>query len=343
MSGLERELAALLKDAPGEPPFVLDPDALQATSQPRRRYLAPLVAAAAVLAAAVPTAVLLNRDSSGQPPSSSRPTKPLQNPADPHQAAIRTAKAIIATAPVPPGATPVERPPLAALDEPASTQGAQYVQRTRFWTAPGAVDNAISYLTSHPPRDMHSPPGTGSRRGPNIPTTQTLDFQADEFRTLQYSVVAYHNGVAVRADAQVLWAPRRSPADTVPTSVTSVDVVVVRQNPQRRQGAPTVSRTLTGADARALAHFVNRLPRAVPTGYVSCPDMLGGEHRLDRLTFHSAGANAHLLVNLTGCATTTLTVGHRKPIQLSFTFPGAVATIDHQILSAVGLPPNYGR
>jgi hypothetical protein len=239
-------------------------------------------------------------------------------------------------------ATEADRPPLAALDEPASISGAQQVQRTRFWTAPGTVTTAISYLISHPPYDMRSS-GSGRASGPGVPETQMLDFEADVFRSLQYTVVAFHGGIAIRADAQVLWAPRRSPADMVPASVTSVDVLVVRQNPQEHQGAPTVRRTLTNADARALADYINRLPRAIPTGYVSCPEIVGGERWLDRLVFHSDGPSAHVLVNLAGCASATFRADHREPIQLSPTLPAAVAGIDHQITTALGLPTNYGH
>lgn len=330
MSGLERER------------ITIDPDALLQSPRARRRHLAPLIAAAAVLAAVVPVAVLLHHDSSPQPPSGSRPNPPVQHGTDPHRAAIRSAEAIVATAPVPPGATPVDRPPLRALDQPASTPGAQHAQETRFWAAAGSAADAIAYLTAHPPTGMHLS-GSGTSGGPGIPTTRSLDFQADEFRSLQYSVVAHRGGIAIRADARVLWAPRRSPADTVPASVTSVGVLVVRVNPQMHQGAPTVRRTLTGADARALGAFVNRLPRAVPTLRVSCPAMFGGEKWYDRLVFHGAGPRTQVLVNLAGCASTTLSVAHRKPIQLSFTYPGVVANVDHRILSALGLPGDYGH
>jgi hypothetical protein len=344
MNPLERQLAILLKDAPGAPPITLDADTLVAAARPRRRYVAPLIAAAVVLAIAIPVAVRLNQGSSAAAPTTGPPaaSQLRPQPVDPHQAAIRTAETIIAAAPVLPGATQHDRPPLPALDQPSTTLGAQYVQRTRFWTAPGAVAAAIFYLKSHPPNGMR-PSGSGSAGGTGVPATQTLDFQADEFRTLQYTVVAYHSGVAVRADAQVLWAPRRSPADTVPASVSSVDVTVTRQNPQLHQEAPTVRRTLTGARARALADFVNRLPRAVPTAYVSCPALLGGEEQYDRLVFHSPGPTASVMVNLAGCASTTFQVGSRKPIQLSRTYVGAVEQVDHMILNALALPTDYGH
>jgi hypothetical protein len=226
------------------------------------------------------------------------------------------------------------------LDEPESEPAAQHVQRTRFWTAPGNVDAAIAYLQAHPPNGMRSS-GSTSAGGPGGFTSKGLDFEADGARSLHYTVVAYRGGVAVRADAQVLWAPRRAPADVAPASVTSVEVLVVRQDEQRHRAAPTVHRTLTGAAARALARFVDQLPRAIPAGY-HCPNEGAGEERYDQLVIHGDGPTARVLVDLTGCASTTFQVGQRGPIQLSGKRAGVVDDIDHAILTAVGLPAPYG-
>jgi hypothetical protein len=226
------------------------------------------------------------------------------------------------------------------LDQPVSVPGAQHVQRTRFWTASGTVASTIAYLDTHPPAGMASS-GSGSAGGPGVPPNASLDFPATEVRSLIYNVVAYRNGVAVRVDAQVLWAPRRDPADTVPSTVTAVDVLVVRKNPQLHQGAPTVNRTLAGSAAHALVDFVNRLPRAIPTGYVSCPADFGGEKWFDQLVFHSPGNSSRLLVNMAGCSTATLWVGHRHGIELSLSYSAAVYGIDHEITHSIGLPDNY--
>ena len=342
MNELERRLATLLRDAPGEPPIMLDSAALMPAGVPRRRYVPRLVAAAAVLAVAVPAAVLVDRGSSAPSPSSRQmagPTAP--EPADPRQAAIRTAETILATAPVPSGARRADSPPMAALKRPSEIPGAQHVLRTRFWTAPGTVTATISYLNWHPPAGMRKS-GSGTSSGPGMRPNQSIDFHADTVRSLQYVVVAYRGGVAIRADAVVLWAPRRVRADSIPVSVTAVDVLVVRQDPQLHQGAPTVRRTLTGAPARDLAEFVNRLPRAIPTHYTSCPAELGGERWFDRLVFHGHGPDATVLVNMVGCASTTLRVGNRRPIQLSQSYSGAVGNIDNTITTTLGLPRDYG-
>lgn len=331
MNALERKLATLLKEAPGEPPFTLDAATLRSDSR-RRRFVAPLIAAAVVLAIAIPAALLINRNSPPHPAGSSRPV-------DSHQAAFRAAAEILATAPALPGATRRDRAPVPALARASSIEGAQHVQRTGFWTAPGTVAAATTYLQAHPPKGMR----LFSTDEPGVPELRTLGFQAGAFRWLEYTIVSYRSGVAVRADALVFWAPRRSPADTVPASATSVDVVVVRTDPQQHRGAATVRRTLTGDQARALAAYVNRLPRAIPTFYASCPPNLGGQHWTDTLVFHSAGPAARLVVDLASCGSATFQVGKRTPIQLSRGYSGDVAPIDHAIMQALGLPPNYGR
>jgi hypothetical protein len=339
MKELERQLATLLKDAPGEPPNTPDLATVSAARVSRRRWPAPLIAAAVVLAVVVPVVALRERPAlTNAPASSPRTGSTSDQPAHPRRAAVRAAETIIAIAPAPPGATSLDAPPV-TLNTPGSTPGAQYVERTRFWSASGTVAAAISYLTSHPPAGMRWS-GSG---GPGDPATPgTLEFAANAFRSVQYSVVAYHGGTAIRADAQVLWAPRRAAADMVPASLSSVDVVIVRQDPQRHQDARTVRRTLTGTAARALADFINQLPRAVPTEYPGCPPKLGGEQRTDQLVFHSAGPTVKVVVDLAGCASTTFQAGHRTPIHLSRTFVGVVSGIDHVIMTAVGLPANYG-
>jgi hypothetical protein len=336
MNALEEQLSALLKEAPGEPPVTVDADALVARGGRRRRYLAPALAAAAMVAVAVPVAVLVNHDA-GTPVAQQTPTKPpptASTPHDPKAAAIGTAQAAIDGATVLPGASRLAHSPLALLNHPPSIPGAQHVQRTRFWTAPGTVDAAIAYLQRHPPAGFRLN-GSGSAGGPGVPANGELDFQAGKYSSLLYNVVADHGGVAVRADAQVLWAPARSPADTVPTSVNSVDVVVVRQNSLTHQGAPTVQRTLTGVAAQSLSDIVNRLPRAVPVVHISCPAMLGGTKWYDRLVFHSSGATVVVVDDMTGCPTIEFTAGHRKPILLA-------GDLNKAVLHALGLPDGYG-
>ncbi len=311
-----------------------------------RRPVAAVSAAVVVLALAVTAGVLFGPGAPRHVPKVPQAQWPRDGRSEPpgsaHEQAVRRAGFIVDTAPMVPGAVRRTSAPDKMLSQPASVPGAQHVQRTRFWTAAGTVAATIAYLQQHPPAGM-TQSGSGSAGGPGVPRNASLDFQADAFRSLNYNVIAYQHGVAVRADAQVLWAPRRDPADTVPSSITAVDVLVVRTNPQMHQGAPTVHRTLTGSAAHALVAFVNRLPRAVPTFYTGCPADLGGERWFDRLVFHGPGTSSRLVVNMVGCSTATLRVGDRKAIALSSSFSAAVDNIDHEITRSIGLPQNYGH
>ena len=262
---------------------------LEVTPPPSRvrRYAAASVAALAVVGLAVTAGLVFGSGSARRTPHTDVPRIGTSEAADAGRAqAVRSAVLILRNAPMVAGAVGRDSAPVRALDQPASIPGAQHVQRTRFWTASGTVDSVIAYLDTHRPAGM-TPSGSGYEGGPGVAPIASVDFQTKNFRSLNYSVVAFDQGVAVRVDAQVLWAPPRDPADTVPSSVTAVDVLVVRKNPQLHQSAPTVHRTLTGSAARALVDFVNRLPRAIPTGYMSCPADFGGEKRFDQLVFDS--------------------------------------------------------
>jgi hypothetical protein len=116
--------------------------------------------------------------------------------------------------------------------------------------------------------------------------------------------------------------------------VTSVDVVVVRTNPQLHEGAATVWRTLGRDDARALARAVDQPPLAW-VNHLSCPAMLGGERWSDRLTFHAGARTLTFLDDLAGCQNLTVTADSRTE--------SLGGSIDAQVLHALGLPQSYGR
>lgn len=340
MNPLERQLSALLKDTPGEPPSTVDADALLA-KRSRRRYLAPSLAAAAIVAIAVPLAVLLTCDS-GTLGSAHRPmphTSPT--PADPKTQAIMTARALVDSAPVPPGSTRIAHSPLALLDRPSEIPGALHVQRTAFWTVPGTTDAAVTYLRVHPPEGFRRD-GSGAMGGPGRPTVEDLSFAtgsygADGSVTLLYSVVAFDGGVAIRVDAQVFWVPNRPAWSYVPASVISVDVTVIRKayTPGQR-GAPTVSRTLTGDAARQLADAINALPPVGPEGVHSCPAQF--IQSSDIAIFHAANRDIRVARVGGGCAFDATVTAPPSKRQAYLGGPDVTSTL----LSALGLPANYG-
>jgi hypothetical protein len=148
--------------------------------------------------------------------------------------------------------------------------------------------------------------------------------------TLVMAVTRHGRGVAVRADAEAVWLPRRTAAEHIDAAtLTSVDVTVTRP-----QLAPTVHRTLSGHRARVLATVVNHLPVRTP-GIYHCPADLG---HVDTLVFHGHGPDVVVRADATGCTTVQVTVsGRRQPL-----LQGG-STLDKVVVKALGLPEAYAR
>ncbi|MGZ6917446.1 MAG: hypothetical protein ACXVG8_18970 [Oryzihumus sp.] len=132
--------------------------------------------------------------------------------------------------------------------------------------------------------------------------------------------------MAVRADAEAVWLPRRTAAEHI-GALVSLDVTV------RRPGmAPTVHRTLTGHRARRLADIVNHLAVRSP-GLSSCPNDPG---YTDVLVFHVDGPDVVVRADATGCATVQLTVSHRGQPSLQ-----GGSAVDAAVSKALHLPTAY--
>jgi hypothetical protein len=350
MNPVERQLATLLAEAPGEPPKLIDADALLA-HRLRRRYLAPVLAAAAVVAIAVPVGLILANgsiDDSTNPPAAPRPL-PTQNGMTVAQA-IKVAEDALHDAPVLPGAHSVARPPTSLLDTPSSTPRAPtLVQRTKFWLAPGRTDAAIQYFKAHPPTAMHVG-ASGSSSGPGQPTAQFIQFTAgapraltilgDQSLSLEFTVVASGSGVAVRVDAQLIRVPTRPDWAFVPDSVTSADVTVSRSTFDGGvEKAPTVLRTLTGEALERLADAINALPSRAPEGVHGCFAITATTAwPLDKVVFHIPDEDIQVM-HAGQCmwnAVLTAVSSHRHVYVDDVEF-------DKAILSALGLPDDYGN
>lgn len=346
MNDLERQLASLLTQAPGEPPNDIDPDAILARAPRRRRYLAPALAAAAVLAIAVPIAVAISRGS-GTPTATSTaigsgsPTPPA-TVSDPEGDAIARITAALAAAPLPAGSTEVAHS-IAGLDTPFSmSTSPNQVRRTSWWTAPGDVSAAIAYMKEHPPTGMHlqgwASGGSDDRQevdfadNPSDPASYPIE--------IEYYMAPYQGGIALRVDAVTTWAPSRPAWSVVPGDAASADLTVVRDslNPDRPElgGAPTVQRTLTGAALTQLADALNALPARAPEGIHSCPAMLVNAR--DLAVFHTPAGDIRIVRNGGGCAfnaTITAAAGAGEVYVNGADFTNA-------LLTALGLPKNYG-
>ena len=252
----------------------------------------------------------------------------------PKAIAIDEVEATLASAPLPPGAHSV-RHVIAGLNQPFSiTASPDRVVRTRWLTAPGSADGAISYLRDHPPRGMvdAGSGGSGDSSGTSI---ENVEFDGPGQLSLQYTLTPYHGGVAVRIDAITIWVPPRPAWSDIPSTAASVDVTVVRKNPQLHQGAPTVHRTLTGHALTALVRAVNRRGMQPNYGPRSCPADLGGEVWTDNLVFHAGGVAYRAVQAMSGCGYLSIESGQHRRAFLA-------GSIDAAVLRALGLSANYG-
>lgn len=227
---------------------------------------------------------------------------------------------------------------VAGLTAPFSQRGAPtLVDRARWWVAPGTLIHAADYLKVRPPRGMELS-GTGlAGKGPGSVQRDWVGFGMRGDLQLDFTIVPYQGGVAVRADASTIWVPTR-PSWSLINDVTSVDVTVIRHalNPGMG-GAPTVHRRLTGAAANRLADEINALPAAAPEGPHGCVRI--SVEASDLAVFHTAHDDVRISHPNVGCAeNATITErGHTKsPALVSGT------SVTHALLHALGLPDDYG-
>jgi len=234
---------------------------------------------------------------------------------------------VMAQVPVLPGARAVEHAPVAALDRPQQTIGSpNLLSLTRWWTAPGAVSEALDYLSGHPPPGLRVT-GHGTETSPGV-VVESLMFDrrptaAYNQLTLVIAVTRRGDGVAVRADAEAVWLPRRTAAEHIDKTLTSVDVTVIRPGV-----APPVHRTVAGHRAQMLADVVNRLP-VQPPGAEYCPADFG---YVDTLVFHVDGPDVVMRADVTGCANVGVTVARRTQPALK-----GGGAIDRAVTTALGL------
>jgi hypothetical protein len=138
----------------------------------------------------------------------------------------------------------------------------------------GSVDQ---FLTGHVPAGMQpswpAPAGSGD-------ASYVVDAPARlpggiAHANLAVVIIPRGSGSLIRAEAQVVWYPRRSAAEYVRPGAYRSVTVTVPAVPGASRGA-TVTRTFTSRTVIALlAALLNRLPGMLPTAF-SCPDMAAG-------------------------------------------------------------------
>jgi hypothetical protein len=341
MDGLEKKLSALLHQAPGDPPVGVDADAFLTRAGRRRRYLAAVPVAAAVLVLAVVVTVATNRTGTSRPAAPD--TSVSSQPSTPEAEAMQLIDAAFAAAALPPGAVRVDHE-LPMTGQFSTSTSPNEVRRTGWWTAPGTVADVADYISSHRPTDM-----TVESSGSFHSTTTSAAGQTYDFATkaknggyaleLDYVIASYQSGVAIRVDTWTVWAPIRPQWSYVPASVTAVDVTVVRSSRTTGSvalGAPTIRRTLTADAARTLAADMNRLPAVAPDGVHSCPAPL--LEASDDVVFHTPAGDLRMTKSGT-CSSGVAVTSGQSPADTVFV---RGTDFDKILLSALGLPQNYG-
>jgi hypothetical protein len=172
-----------------------------------------------------------------------------------------------------------------------------------------AGTRASSYSLS-PAADPGPPTPGGRTADPGSATGESMSFQPDSlpagiyFAELSTAVVPGANGGSLlRADAAVIWYPRRSTADHVDAArFRAVRISAALLNPR----VQTVTRTFTSdAVIGRLARMLNGMP-AAPYQPPNCPMIVA----TFRLTFVPAAlAASRVAVAPTGCLTVQVAVG----------------------------------
>ena len=187
--------------------------------------------------------------------------------ADPEALAQDEAAKLLGLVTPPPESQEVDEPPVSVEDDPPQqTSTDDLVTRTRWWTVPMSPADALDFVQHNAVQGL-DPSGTGQSSGPDpaddltyvIFDAQTKASLSSE--TLLLSVASDgKGGAAIRADAQVVWLPVRSPDEAIPPDIDRIDVSAYGGIPDNKLVG---HRTLSGAAARRLAAVINTLPTAL--------------------------------------------------------------------------------
>jgi hypothetical protein len=180
-------------------------------------------------------------------------------------------QAMLAKVSLPPGSHVVTAAPAPELTAPATTQmSTNLVDVSGWWTIPGTVQDTLTYIKAHPPTGttaIGTASGDASGNGESVTfdTTATSDYADPQ---LMITVSADAGGAAVRVDAQAIWRPKRSAAETLDAATVTAGSVENTGFGGRSPSGSSVS--LTKAQVRQVVALLNGLYTAAPVVY-HCP------------------------------------------------------------------------
>jgi hypothetical protein len=140
---------------------------------------------------------------------------------------------------------------LASVVGPAPASSPTLVQRTRYWVVPGDPQAVLAEMKAYPPQGLVAAGWSGGSGGSG-PAIDQVWFRpvsapaedphwhrlAGELLS-ETVTVDPAGGTDLRVDAEVTWLPSRTPAQTIPSSVTSVKIAVTSADTGRRRLSAT--------------------------------------------------------------------------------------------------------
>jgi hypothetical protein len=205
---------------------------------------------------------------------------------------------------LPAGAIQLAGSPNTALDQPSQiTAVTSIVDHNLWWTVPGSQKAFLAYLASHPPQgfDQYLTSSGGSS------SALTWGYGRGGLgsnETLLITVVQVGDDVDVRADAQVIWTPDKTPAEIIPATLASATFDYKGPMPGSYKDDSTTPkpahahRVLTGKALRRVAADLNSLPTQALGGEFNCPMDTG-----ERGQVHAVYGGQHVTfdIALSGC------------------------------------------
>ncbi len=220
----------------------------------------------------------------------------------------------------------LELPPGAvrSATEPAGDHGAfaqpghdeltpNLVDAHAWWTVPGTASDVLAHVAAHVPADANLFVRGTSNVAPGYESESfSLPAIAGVLseRVLAVAVEQLATGTtAVRTDGEALWISARPAWEQIPAGVHTVTYAARRTTRAGKPGRVSGPIILTGAQARELVHFINRLELVQP-GERSCPAALDTSVAL-RFVDARGATIARAVEWPTGCAYVSLKIGDR--------------------------------
>ena len=183
------------------------------------------------------------------------------------------------------------------------------LQVTRWWTIPMPMSSTLAWFRTHPPAGLQATgdgyirDGQAQARSLSYGERPTTIY--DQPKLLVLIAAAGADTSAIRLDAQTVWVPPRTGAETIPVTVARADLLAYRGAPTH----PLARATLSGKAASRLARLVNDLTPDTG-GPRSCAADFGVRVRM---TF-TAGGDTLVFTESPACSIVGVTAnGHAEP------------------------------